>query len=95
MAINKTEKALDIFNQITEYTMGNLNWYFRLKPNDFATVFSFVEQDILVMREVMSEYQQIDPESFDKYIDEFSEYYSHYVSIMKFQQEMQPTQENY
>jgi len=95
LAIDKIEKSLDIYTQIADRSMGSLNWYFRLKPNDFRSVFSSVEQDLYIMREVLSALQEIDPQLVDKYIDEFNTYFSQYMSIMQLQrQQKQSLQEN-
>ena len=85
MRINKNEKALAIYDQIAAYSMGNLNWYFRLNPSDFRSVFAFVEQDLYVMREVLSAFHQIDPKRADKYMDEFNTYFSQYMQIVNYQ----------
>ncbi len=81
--IDKKDKAVEIFEAVAKYSMGNLNWYFRLNPNQFRSVFGSVEQDLLVMREVLSAYQQIDPKLTEKYLKEFNVYYSHYMTIMQ------------
>ena len=94
MKINKNEKALAIYDQIADYSMGNLDWYFRLSPAEFRSVFASVEQDLLVMREVMSAYHQIDPERANKYMDEFSAYYTQYMQIIEYQTKRQASPEN-
>ena len=92
LALGKKDKAQAIYDQIANNSMGNLNWYFRLDPSQFRSVFSFVEFDIYVMREVLSAYQQIDPKLADKFLDEFNKYYSRYMSIIQYQQQQQQKQ---
>lgn len=87
MRINKNEKALAIYDQIADRTMGNLNWYFRLSPNDFRSVFSYIEQDLYVMHEILSALNEIDKERAEKFLDEFSMYYSQYVQIAERQRQ--------
>ncbi len=94
MGINKNEKALAIYDQIADYSMGNLNWYFRLSPGDFRSIFASIEQDLYVMREVMSAYNQIDPKRAEKYMNEFNAYYSQYMQIVEYQTKKQPSPDN-
>ncbi|MDR0232248.1 MAG: DUF2723 domain-containing protein [Dysgonamonadaceae bacterium] len=86
MRLNQNEKALAIYDEIAAHSMRNLNWYFRLSPNHFKSVFAFIEQDLYVMREVLSALHQIDPTLAEKYLEEFSMYYSQYMKIMEYNQ---------
>jgi len=84
MRINQNEKAIAIYDEIAGHSMRNLNWYFRLtNPNHFRSVFAAIDQDVYVMHEVLSALHQIDPELAEKYLEEFSMYYSQYMQIMK------------
>jgi len=94
LSIDKTEKALAIYDKIAEYSLGNLNWYFRLKPHEFRSVFASVDFDVKVMMEVLSAYHQIDPKLADKCMEEFSEYYQQYRSIMQYQKQRQTSPDN-
>ena len=87
--IGKEEKALAIYDQIADYTMGNLNWYFRLKDHWLRSVIPSIEQDLYVMREVMAAYFQIDPKMTEKYEEEFGIYYYKYLSITQPQKKQQ------
>ena len=72
--IGETDKAIDIYEQIMDYYMTNLNWYFRLSNRQFNGVFSSVNNDLRVVQQVLITYQKIKPELVDKYIQEFSIY---------------------
>ncbi len=74
----KIDKAVEVYEQIIDYYMRNLNWYFRLNENKFRSVYPKVRDNLDVVQHILANYQQIKPELMNKYLSEFN-YYSQIV----------------
>ena len=59
----------------------NLNWYFRLKPNQFASVADDVNTDLYTLQEVVRVFKEHDPELLKKYQEEFDTFRMAYESL--------------
>ncbi len=68
------DKSIAVYEQVLKYYMGNLNWYFRLNEQDFKGVFSDVREALSIVQLVLSNYQDINPDLMDKYLEDFSRY---------------------
>lgn len=72
--IGQSDKAIEIYEKVAQYSMKNLNWCFRLKTSDMMTVYSEIGENMRIMEHILSVYQEIKPELFKKYIQEYSQY---------------------
>jgi tetratricopeptide (TPR) repeat protein len=68
------DKAIDIYEQLMDYYMTALHWYFRLNNVQFRSVYSTVRENLGYVQHILSRYQQIQPELIDKYREDFSRY---------------------
>ncbi|MDH6356651.1 DUF2723 domain-containing protein [Parabacteroides sp. PF5-9] len=68
------EKAESIFTGIMEYSFRNVNWFFRLKPSQLASVRADLEQNLAVIQEVLRVSKEYNPEFAKKYQEEFDNY---------------------
>ncbi len=68
------DKAIEIYEQILDYYLKDLNWYFRLNKNQFGSVFSDVKNALGIVQMILMTYQEIKPELADKYLPEFAKY---------------------
>ena len=82
--IGEIEKSIDVYEQIMDYYMTNLNWYFRLNDNQFASIFAMADDNVRIVRHILASYQTIKPELMDKYMQEYS-VYSQTIDAMKSQ----------
>ena len=82
-ALGQIEKGDNVMSQIADYSLRNLNWYFRLSPSKFVTVESDLQQNMAVMNHVMKVAQEYDSKLADKYKDEFNNYRVAYNSIYR------------
>lgn len=68
------DKAIEIYEQVIDYYMRTLNWYFRLNPNQFRSVFYQAQEHLSFVQHVLAVYQQYKPELMEKYMAEYSAY---------------------
>jgi tetratricopeptide (TPR) repeat protein len=68
------DKAIDVYEQMMDYYMTALNWYFRLNSVQFRSVYGTVRENLGYVQHILSRYQQIKPELMDKYLEDFTRY---------------------
>ena len=72
--IGEKEKAEQVFEGILDYSFRSLNWFYRLKPGQLASVMSTVEHNLAVIQEILRISAQHNPEFTQKYVEEFDNY---------------------
>jgi tetratricopeptide (TPR) repeat protein len=70
--IGKKEKADELYTQLAEISIKNLNWYIRLNRNQYASILNEVKKDLLFMQNILFYFAESDSEKFDKYSPDFS-----------------------
>ena len=63
--------------------MRNLDWYFRLKPDQFASVAPDLNTDLYTMQEIMRVAKEHDKELQEKYQEEYDNFRMAYASLQK------------
>lgn len=81
--LGQKEKGHNVFAGIAENMMRNLNWYFRLTPQQFLSVADDVNTDLYTMQQVLQIAEQNDPELLKQYQEEFDNYKMAYSSLQK------------
>lgn len=79
--VGATEKANDLYRQLAEISMRNLNWYDRLNTQQYISVLENVRRDIIYMQYIMYYFSQNNTELFDLYSDDFSRYIEHFNQL--------------
>ena len=80
-ALDETEKAEEIFTGIAENAMRNIDWFFRLRPSQLASVTRELEHNLAVMQQVLAVSKHYNPEFAKKYQEEFDNYRMAYGSV--------------
>ncbi len=78
-ALGKKEQAEAVFTDIAEHTMRNINWYFRLKPIQFASIAKDLEFELQVMNQILLINKHYNPEFAKKYQEAFDNYRMAYM----------------
>jgi hypothetical protein len=81
--LNQPKKAEAIFNGIADNSIRSLRWYFRLSPNQMASIMGDVEHNLAVLQEVLRIAKQYNPEFGKAFQDEFDNYRMAYGSVRK------------
>ena len=82
-ALDETEKAEEIFAVIAENAMRNIDWFFRLRPSQLASVTRELEHNLAVMNQVLAVSKHYNPEFAKKYQEEFDNYRMAYGSVRR------------
>ena len=80
-ALDQDEKAEEVFTGIAENAMRNIDWFFRLKPSQLASVTRELEHNLAVMQQVLAVSKHYNPEFAKKYQEEFDNYRMAYGSV--------------
>lgn len=81
--LGQKEKAEALYDEIAVNALRNLNWFFRLNPNQFASVMYDVRQNVSVLSEMLRISEKYNPAFAEKYKQEASAYIMAYTSLMK------------
>ena len=79
--LGQKEKAQAIYTGIADGAMRNINWFFRLRAGQLASVTGELEHNLAVMQEILRVAKQFDPEFGTKYQEEFDNYRMAYSSV--------------
>ena len=82
-ALVQDEKAEEVFTGIAENAMRNIDWFFRLKPSQLASVTRELEHNLAVMQQVLAVSKHYNPEFAKKYQEEFDNYRMAYGSVRR------------
>lgn len=75
LALGETEKGENILDQIATNTVTNINWFFRLKPRQLASVESELRQELAILNEVLRIAKQNNNSKLvEKYQEEFDNF---------------------
>jgi tetratricopeptide (TPR) repeat protein len=72
--IGKKEKAGELYVQLAETSLKNLNWYNRLNNRQYISVLEDVKRDIIFMQYIMYYFAENDEKTFNRYSQEYSRY---------------------
>jgi MFS family permease len=84
--IGQTEKSNELYTQLAEISLKNLNWYNRLNYRDYVSVLSEVNKDLAGLQYMMYHFSQNNKDLFEKYYPEFSQYMDRYQKVTDPQQ---------
>ena len=82
-ALDQTEKAEEVFTGIADNAMRNIDWFFRLRPSQLASVTRELEHNLAVMQQVLAVSKHYNPEFAKKYQEEFDNYRMAYGSVRR------------
>ena len=82
-ALDENEKAEEVFTGIAENAMRNIDWFFRLKPSQLASVTTELKHNLAVMQQVLAVSKHYNPEFAKKYQEEFDNYRMAYSSVFR------------
>ncbi|MDD6209032.1 MAG: DUF2723 domain-containing protein [Bacteroidales bacterium] len=81
--VDRPEEAENIYKQIADNSSRNLDWFFRLRKRDFASVLSDVEQNLAMLQHIASVTREYAPELSKKYSDELGNYAMEYNILLE------------
>jgi tetratricopeptide (TPR) repeat protein/MFS family permease len=70
--IGAREKAGELYRQLAEISIKNLNWYSRLNTSQLLSVWQNVRRDALVMQIVIDYFSENNPDLFETYSNEYT-----------------------
>ncbi|MCD7914393.1 MAG: DUF2723 domain-containing protein [Tannerellaceae bacterium] len=80
--LGEKEKAEAVFDLIADDAIRNVNWFFRLKPQQLASVRENLEHSLAVLQEVIRVARQYNhPDYADKYQEEFDNFRMAYSTV--------------
>ena len=82
-ALGQPEKAEAVYDAIATNSMRNLNWYFRLNPNQLSSVMSSLGHDLAVVQEILRVTNEFNPEFAAKFKPEFDAYRAAYTGVAR------------
>jgi hypothetical protein len=88
--IGETEKAAELYKELAELSLRNLNWYSRLKAKQYAGVIDEVRRDLTYLQYILPFFQKNDPELYKQYFAEQERYFGRYEQFMILSQQQQP-----
>jgi tetratricopeptide (TPR) repeat protein len=74
-ALGAKEKAEDLYDQMAQIAVDNLNWFFRLRPSLRTSVMFTLEQNLAVLQEALRQGELHDSEYVNKYKDVFEDFH--------------------
>lgn len=74
--LGKDEKAEEVLDRIAQSTSSSLQWFFRLKPSQFTSVYRDVQRSFVLMQYALATAQEYESQLKDKYVIEFNNYYT-------------------
>lgn len=72
--LGENERAEKVYAGILDNAFRNVNWYFRLKPGQIASVRNEIEHNLAVIQNILYVSKQYNPEFAQKYQEEFDNY---------------------
>ena len=81
--LGQKEKGHAVYAAVADNMMRNLDWYFRLKPDQFASVAPDLNTDLYTMQEIMRVAKEHDKELQEKYQEEYDNFRMAYASLQK------------
>lgn len=78
--LGQSEKAEEIYTAIVEDAFRNLNWFSRLKSNQFQSITSEFQHNLALINEVLRTSKRYNPDFSTKYQEEFDNYYMAYTT---------------
>lgn len=73
-ALGETEKGDEVLDQVAADTVTNINWFFRLKPRQLASVDNDLRQNLAILNEVLRIAELHKSKLVDKYKEEFDNF---------------------
>jgi hypothetical protein len=88
--IGEKEKAAELYKELAELSLKNLNWYHRLKAKQYAGVIDEVRRDLSYLQYILPFFQENDPELYKQYYAEQEKYFGRYEQFMILSEQQQP-----
>ena len=76
--LGEIEKAREIYDILVNRSMKTLNWFSRLNNKMFAGILDDFRKEIYCLQNLFQNYQQINPEAFATYENDYSNYIQQY-----------------
>jgi tetratricopeptide (TPR) repeat protein len=74
LQIGEKEKAIQLYDILLERSIKSLNWYSRLKPREYASVFDDIRRELYYVGNILSIYREANPEKYEAVADEYDRY---------------------
>lgn len=81
--LGQQEKAEEVYTGILENAFRNVDWFFRLRPSQLASVQDVLEHNLAVIQHALLVSKQYNPEFSKKYQEEFDNYRMAYGSVRR------------
>jgi hypothetical protein len=76
--IGKAEKAFQIYDVLLEGSLKSLNWYSRLKPREYASVYDDVRRELYYIGNILPIYQEAKPEVYTEILEKYDRYFQQF-----------------
>lgn len=81
--LGENAKAEEILKRMGDSRIKSLNWFFRLKTNQFISAYQDVQQDLFLVQEVIRTAQEYNSKLGEEYMEDFSNYRMALQSLTK------------
>lgn len=81
--LGQNEKAEEVLDRIVQSASSGLQWFFRLKPSQFASVYRDVQRSFVLMQYALATAQENESKLEEKYASEFNNYYMRMQALQK------------
>lgn len=81
--LGEQEKAEAVYDAIATNALRNLNWYFRLTPNQLNSVISDMGHNLAVLQEILKVSNEFNPAYGAKYKPDFDAYRAAYTGVAR------------
>jgi hypothetical protein len=80
--IGATEKANDLYRQLTEILMKNLDWYTRMDTHHYISVINNVRRDISCLEIILNYWANNNTEVLNTYLNDYTYYVDRYRQVV-------------
>ena len=84
--LGEIDKARDLYDALVSSSMKSLNWFSRLNSQMYASVIREIRTELYYLQVLFDNYQQINPEAYQSYIEDFNSYMQQYQRFVNSRQ---------
>ena len=79
--IGRTEKADQLYAELADISMRNLNWYNRLDRRNYFSVLEDVRRDLVYMQYIMFYFAENNTDLYNQYMEEYARYVERFQKL--------------
>jgi hypothetical protein len=76
--IGEKEKAAELYKELAELSLRNLNWYNRLNDKQYAGLLDEIGNNFVYLERILPFFDEYDKKLFEQYASEYGQYYQRF-----------------